>query len=132
MHRPPCRGVRRPTIRLGGGPRDRGGSLPPSDCFDHAVVVRVVPETRFTERRGGGQVAYQPVGDGPIDVLVNRVGFPVDMMWEQPRVERFLDRLSSFCRHIWFDSRGTGASDTIAGAEGRLVESLVDDMIRVV
>ncbi len=45
---------------------------------------------------------------------------------------RFLDRLSSFCRHVWFDPRGTGASDSIAHEEGRLVESLMDDMVAVV
>jgi class 3 adenylate cyclase len=57
---------------------------------------------------------------------------PVDMMWEEPRVVRFLDRLSSFCRHVWFDPRGTGASDSIGHEDGRLVESFMDDMVAVV
>jgi class 3 adenylate cyclase len=97
-----------------------------------AVVVREVPETRYALVQGGGRVAYQAVGDGPVDVLVNRPPlFPVDMMWEEPRVVRFLDRLSSFCRHVWFDPRGTGASDWIAHTEGRLVESFMDDMVAV-
>jgi class 3 adenylate cyclase len=78
-------------------------------------------------------VAYQVVGDGPLDVLVVRPRvFPVDMMWDEPRVVRFLDRLSSFCRHVWFDPRGTGASDGISHDEGRLIESQVDDMVAVV
>jgi class 3 adenylate cyclase len=95
--------------------------------------VRDVVETRYATVEGGAQVAYQAIGDGPIDVLVNRPPmFPVDMMWEEPRVVRFLDRLSSFCRHVWFDSRGTGASDSIAHEDGRLVESYVDDMVAVV
>jgi class 3 adenylate cyclase len=82
---------------------------------------------------GGGRVAYQAVGDGPIDVLVNRpLTFSVDMMWDEPRVVRFLDRLSSFCRHIWFDPRGTGSSGSIPDAEGQFVESLVDDVVAVV
>ena len=77
--------------------------------------VRDDIETRYATVDGGGQVAYQAIGDGPIDVLVNSMsGVPVDMMWEEPRVVRFLDRLSSFCRHVWFDTRGTGASDSIA------------------
>jgi class 3 adenylate cyclase len=94
--------------------------------------VRDVVDTRYATVEGGGQVAYQAIGDGPIDVLVNRMSnIPVDMMWEEPRVVRFLDRLSSFCRHVWFDPRGTGASDSIAHEEGRMVESYVDDMVAV-
>jgi class 3 adenylate cyclase len=57
--------------------------------------------------------------------------FPVDLMWEEPRLVRFLNGLSSFSRHIWFDPRGTGSSDPIAPVEGRLIESVVDDMIAV-
>jgi pimeloyl-ACP methyl ester carboxylesterase len=95
--------------------------------------VRDVVETRYATVDGGGQVAYQAIGNGPIDVLVNRPPmFPVDMMWEEPRVVRFLDRLSSFCWHVWLDPRGTGASDWIAHEQGRLVESFVDDMVAVI
>ena len=94
--------------------------------------VRGVPETRYATVEGGGQVAYQAVGDGPVDVLVLNVAFPVDMMWEEPRLVRFFERLSSFCRHVWFDPRGTGSSDSIPHEEGRMVESLVDDMLAVV
>ena len=80
----------------------------------------------------GARVAYQVVGDGPLDVLVIRPpAFPVDMMWDEPRVVRFLDRLSRFCRHIWFDPRGSGASDSISHGEGRLVESFDDDIVAV-
>jgi class 3 adenylate cyclase len=97
------------------------------------VGVRDVPETRYATVEGGGRVAYQAVGGGPVDVLVIRApSFPVDMMWEEPRVVRFLDRMSSFCRHVWFDPRGTGASDSISYEEGRLAESIVDDMVAVV
>jgi class 3 adenylate cyclase len=70
------------------------------------------------------------VGNGPIDVLVNVTHpvFPIDLMWDEPRLVYFLNRLSSFCRHIWFDTRGTGASDWIPSAEGQLLESVVEDM----
>ena len=91
-----------------------------------------MPETRYANVEGRGRVAYQAVGDAPFDVLVIRSPvFPIDMMWEEPRVVRFLDRLSSFCRHIWFDARGTGSSDWIPREEGRLIESFVDDMTAV-
>src|SRR6266487_3275518 len=94
--------------------------------------VRSVPETRYATVESGGQVAYQAVGDGPVDVLVIKSLIPVDMMWEEPRLVRFLDRLSSFCRHVWFDPRGTGASDWIPHEDGRMTESFVDDMLAVV
>ena len=95
--------------------------------------MRDVVDTRYATVEGGGQVAYQAIGDGPIDVLVNRMSnIPVDMMWEEPRVVRFLDRLSSFCRHIWFDPGGTGASDSIPHEEGRVVESYLDDVLAIV
>jgi class 3 adenylate cyclase len=53
-------------------------------------------------------------------------------MWDEPRFVRFLNGLSSFSRHVWFDSRGTGSSDPIDQVEGRLTESFVDDMIAVI
>ena len=89
-------------------------------------------EYGYAPVEGGGRIAYQVVGDGPLDVLVVPPPvFPVDMMWDEPHVVRFLDRLSSFCRHVWFDARGTGSSDWISHAEGRLIESHVDDMVAV-
>ncbi len=89
------------------------------------------PKTKFATTGDGAHVAYQVVGDGPIDILVARtLYFPIDSMWEEPRMVRFLDRLSTFSRHIWFDLRGTGASDRIV-PEARLSESMVDDMVAV-
>jgi class 3 adenylate cyclase len=83
-------------------------------------------------KTSGGWISYQVVGAGPPDVLVTKPPFlPVDLMWDEPRLARFLNGLSSFSRHIWFDSRGMGASDPIAPVEGRLIESVVDDMIAV-
>jgi class 3 adenylate cyclase/pimeloyl-ACP methyl ester carboxylesterase len=72
------------------------------------------------------------VGDGPVDMLVTHPPwFPVDLIWDEPRLVYFLNRLSGFSRHIWFDVRGTGASDGVAQTESRLVESQVDDMVTV-
>jgi class 3 adenylate cyclase len=89
-------------------------------------------ETLYASTAGGGHVAYQAVGDGPIDVLVSRPTlFPVDLMWDEPRLVHLLGRLSSFSRHLWFDPRGTGASDWIPHREGLLLESVMDDMVAV-
>src|SRR4029450_5171235 len=95
------------------------------------TALVTAPETGYAET-SGGSIGYQAVGEGPPDVLVIKPGFlPVDLMWEEPRLVRFLTGLSSFSRNIWFDQRGTGSSDPIAPVEGRLIESIVDDMIAV-
>ena len=90
-------------------------------------------ETRFAKTAGGGHVAYQVVGNGPVDVLVTRPPvFPIDLMWDEPTLAHFLNRMSSFCRHIWFDMRGTGASDSNPYAEGRLLDTVLEDMMAVI
>jgi class 3 adenylate cyclase len=90
-----------------------------------------VPDTLYA-KTSGGRIAYQVVGAGPPDVLITIPHWlPIDLMWDEPRLARFLNGLSSFSRHIWFDTRGTGSSDPIAPVEGRLIESYVDDVIAV-
>jgi pimeloyl-ACP methyl ester carboxylesterase len=90
-----------------------------------------VPESRYAEGRGGA-IAYQVVGDGPVDVLVAHPPFsPIDLMWDEPTLAHFLNRLSSFSRHIWFDPRGRGASQPLPATEAGLAESIVDDMVDV-
>jgi len=91
--------------------------------------VAEFPETRFAETPRG-RIAYQVVGDGPIDVLViHSPVFPIDHMWDEPSLVHFLDRLSSFSRHVWFDPRGRGASDPLPHDEERFVEAIVYDML---
>src|SRR5262245_52339551 len=93
------------------------------------MAVAEVPETRFVQTPGG-RIAYQVVGDGPIDLLVTHGAyFPIDLMWDEPGLVRFLDRLSSFSRHVWFDPRGRGASDPLPHVEARFAEAIVDDML---
>ncbi|HMG26193.1 MAG TPA: adenylate/guanylate cyclase domain-containing protein [Acidimicrobiia bacterium] len=89
------------------------------------------PESGYANT-SDGRIGYQVVGGGPPDVLATIPPFlPIDLMWDEPRLVRFLNGLSSFSRHIWFDSRGTGSSDPIAPDEGRVIESVVDSMIAV-
>lgn len=57
-------------------------------------------------------IAYQVVGDGPIDIIyVPGWVSNIDMMWAEPRYAAFLARLALFARLILFDKRGTGLSD---------------------
>jgi class 3 adenylate cyclase len=92
--------------------------------------MAAVPETRYVAANDGSQIAYQVIGDGPRDVLVYSPSFiPIDLMWDEPRFVHFLNRLSSFARHIWFDFRGTGASSVVALNEDRLPEAWVEDTL---
>ncbi len=69
------------------------------------------PVTRYA-KSGDVHIAYQVVGEGPID-LVFVPGFVshVEASWQTPNREKFFSRLASFSRLILFDKRGTGLSD---------------------
>ncbi|HKF15203.1 MAG TPA: adenylate/guanylate cyclase domain-containing protein [Gaiellaceae bacterium] len=70
-----------------------------------------VPETRYA-KSGDVNIAYQVVGEGPIDlVLVHGFVSHLELDWQERRMAYFLDRLASFSRLILFDKRGTGLSD---------------------
>ena len=71
------------------------------------------PETRYA-KGPGGDIAYQVVGDGPIDlVIVPGWISHVDLMWADPGWTTFVSELASFARVILYDKRGTGLSDPI-------------------
>jgi pimeloyl-ACP methyl ester carboxylesterase len=86
------------------------------------------PETHYT-RSGDVNIAYQVVGDGPID-LVYVPGWVsnVELMWEEPELAGFLRRLSSFSRLILFDKRGTGLSDRVPNDQLPTLEQRMDDV----
>ena len=69
------------------------------------------PPTCYAEREGVS-IAYQVVGDAPIDLLLSP-GFitHLDLVWTDPRYAKFLARLASFSRLILYDKPGTGLSD---------------------
>jgi class 3 adenylate cyclase/pimeloyl-ACP methyl ester carboxylesterase len=71
------------------------------------------PQTQYVER-DGISIAYQVVGEGPVDMLV-APGFisHLDLQWTDPGFSRFLARLASFTRLIMYDKPGTGLSDPI-------------------
>ncbi|MDP9343263.1 MAG: adenylate/guanylate cyclase domain-containing protein [Actinomycetota bacterium] len=78
-------------------------------------------------RNGDVHLAYQVVGDGPVDlVYAPGIWSNLDVMWEEPRWARFLERLASFSRLILFDMRGIGLSDR--GREPPVLELQMDDV----
>jgi pimeloyl-ACP methyl ester carboxylesterase len=84
------------------------------------------PRTQYAES-GDAAIAYQVVGDGPIDlVLVLGYATHLDLQWESPLFARFFERIASFARLIVFDKRGTGLSDPVS--EVPTLEQRVDDI----
>jgi len=88
------------------------------------------PDTRYAKAPDGTSIAYQVVGDGPVD-LVYAAGIwsNVELMWDEPDWARFLERLASFSRLILFDMRGVGCSDR--GPEPPWLELQRDDVAAV-
>jgi pimeloyl-ACP methyl ester carboxylesterase len=86
--------------------------------------------TRYADSNGQS-IAFQVHGDGPLDlVLVPGFVSHVELIWEDPTVVRFLNRLISFSRLIVYDRRGQGLSDR-PGRPATLEESM-DDLRAVI
>jgi class 3 adenylate cyclase len=86
------------------------------------------PETRFA-KSGDAHIAYQVVGDGPID-LVYVQGFVsnIELNWQEPSYAAFLSGIASFSRLITFDKRGTGLSDRVSEDRLPTLEQRMDDV----
>jgi class 3 adenylate cyclase len=86
------------------------------------------PETRYT-RSGDLNIAYQVVGDGPLD-LVYVPGWisNVELNWDEPSHAHVLERLARFSRLILFDKRGTGLSDPVPLDRLPPLEERMDDV----
>jgi len=71
--------------------------------------------TRYAQN-GGVSLAYQAIGDGPLDILFLPGWISqVEQLWELPALRRYLERLAAFSRVIVFDRRGGGLSDRVLG-----------------
>jgi class 3 adenylate cyclase len=86
------------------------------------------PETRYA-RSGDVHIAYQTLGEGPLDVLVvDQWWSNVDTQWELPPLARMLERFASFSRLIVLDKRGTGLSDPVPLGGLPTLEEWMDDI----
>ena len=96
----------------------------------HTLQLPMEVLTRYV-RSDAVQIAYQIVGDGPLDVLVVPSFFSnIEIDWELPPRARFLEQIASFARLIQFDRRGAGMSGGIAGATP--LEEQIDDVRAVI
>lgn len=92
----------------------------------------MTPETRYAVNKGGQSIAWQAFGAGALDlVFIPDWGTNVEIMWEEPTLARFLQRLASFSRVICFDKRGTGLSDPIPLGQVPTWEEWMDDVVTV-
>ena len=83
-------------------------------------------QTKYA-RSGDVHIAYQVVGQGPIDlVYVPAFVSYVEGIWEEPSSARYFERLASFSRLVVFDKRGTGLSDRVPGVP--TLEERMDDV----
>jgi pimeloyl-ACP methyl ester carboxylesterase len=90
------------------------------------MIDFVLPETHYAQS-GELSIAYQVMGDGPIDIVVVPGLFShIEFMHEMTGYTAFLRRLSAFARVVTFDKRGQGLSDRIAGAPS--LEQRMDDV----
>ena len=95
----------------------------------HYRCRMAAPETRYA-RKGDISIAYQVVGDGPIDlVLSSGIVSHMALMWSDPQANAMFRRITSFCRLVMFDKPGTGLSDPVSGPPS--AEQRMED-IRVV
>ena len=88
--------------------------------------VMNVPDVNYA-RSGDVAVAYQVIGDGPIDIVFLRA-ITGDLLstWDQPLLVRHVEGLAMNGRVIMLDRRGTGLSDRPRDVQS--AESTMDDI----
>ena len=85
------------------------------------------PLTRYATTDDDVHIAYQVIGDGPIDlVFVHAFVSHVELFWDLPTYARFVRELSSWARVIVFDKRGIGLSDRLSVTP--TLEARIDDL----
>jgi Predicted hydrolases or acyltransferases (alpha/beta hydrolase superfamily) len=92
------------------------------------VLRGIVPETRYVQN-GDVNIAYQVLGDGPIDIVFVMGWIShLEYFWKHHLFASFLERLASFSRLILFDKRGTGLSDRVPNDKLPTLEQRMEDV----
>jgi class 3 adenylate cyclase/pimeloyl-ACP methyl ester carboxylesterase len=91
--------------------------------------VTEIPETRYATTEDGISIAYQTIGDGPVDLVLELESWGnVDIMWELDALADLFERLSQFSRLVLHDRRGTGLS---GGTSFPNLETRASDLLAV-
>lgn len=100
----------------------------PEPVADIQALTRQRPETHYVQN-GDVNIAYQVVGDGPIDIVFVMGWIShLEYFWKHHLFASFLERLASFSRLILFDKRGTGLSDRVPINALPTLEERMDDV----
>ncbi len=97
-------------------------------CVQRENYSSMEPETRYA-KSGGLRIAYQVTGEGPDLVMVPGLTSHLEVQWRDPGYRRFVRSLSSFCRLVRFDKRGTGLSDPVT--EPPTLDQRIADLMAV-
>ena len=80
--------------------------------------------------RDGAALAYQVVGDGPVDVVnFLEMTFHLDLCWTDPDIHHLFERSADYSRSVFFQRRGFGLSDRITYTP--TMEQQADDVLAV-
>ena len=87
------------------------------------------PETRYATTEDGVSIAYQTVGEGPVDLVLELENWGnVEIMWELDALADLFERLSQFTRLVLHDRRATGLS---GGSSFPNLETRARDLLTV-
>jgi len=87
----------------------------------------MIPSEIRYAKSGDIHVAYQTLGNGPVDLVLGYSGVSqLEVMWEEPSLANQLRTIASFSRLITFDKRGLGLSDRNVGIA--TLEDRIDDI----
>jgi class 3 adenylate cyclase len=88
-----------------------------------------IPETRYAKTVDGVHIAYQTLGEGPVDILKMATYFSnLEHAWALDLNAHMQESLSELGRLILLDGRGTGLSDRLHGGRLPTLEERIDDM----
>lgn len=89
------------------------------------------PTTQFA-KAGDVHIAYQVIGDGPVDLVwAYGLASNIEVFWQEPSLAAFLRRLAEFSRLIIFDRRGCGLSDRGGPLTTPTMEERAEDILVV-
>jgi class 3 adenylate cyclase len=91
-----------------------------------------IPKTQYARGGDGLHIAYQMLGDGPVDLIFIPGWYShVESQWDEPLYAHFLRRLATFTRLITFDKRGVGLSDPVPITQLPTIEEWSEDLLTV-
>ncbi len=92
-------------------------------------MARPVSDTRYAKTVDGVHIAYQTLGEGPVDLLMIGAYFSnLEHSWTLPAIMRANESLSTVGRLVMLDGRGTGLSDRLQGGRLPALEERIDDL----